>query len=485
MKPFALTLVCALMLGHVSAPVAAQDLPDPLEAMDRSFALWSQDDKTAYFSYMSEVIRRARQEDALAPEWAFLFASFSDFVRNEQKNPAYALRLADEALAFLAPHGTDAADLVALARTSRAFALADLGRYAEAVAEVQVSEPLFRTKMGDEMANSMLADAAEWAKGLPSAANYSAFDLARSTLDQASAALDRGDYGAALTLAARAMLPEGTGLDSAEVARINAVAGGIGGHALYRLNRHAEALAMLRRAAGLVAGKGWEDQSPPKLAIDPAGDAARLSSLFFWLARTGLEADALWLVLPALNIAESLDFDGGTRLPILYVRANFHIALSEPKRAEAVFAEAVAVGKTQGKPKDALLAEYYLAVHRFLYADVPGNDLTQTLIDLTHRVVAEADDLVDPAHVQAETAQALMETGRDAEALAFSRAALALRLKRASDSADTALGQDGQRKTTRKLVEFLLRSAHATDSGSPEAICPDDPARGCAVFYRP
>lgn len=175
----------------------AQEVPlrDPLVVMDESFALWSAEDLTGYREYMSAAIRRARQEDVLPPEWAFLFGSYSDFVRNEDKNSPLALRLADEGLAYLAPHADQNADLSALLQVSRVYALADLGRYDEASLAGRMAEPLFRSTMGDEMADDLLQVIAAWGKSEATIYNNAPADLARAELEKAEQALNRANMG--------------------------------------------------------------------------------------------------------------------------------------------------------------------------------------------------------------------------------------------------------------------------------------------------
>ena len=96
----------ALAFALWSGAALAQDVPlgDPLVVLDESFALWKGGDMAGYEAYIGAALRRAREEDALPPEWAFLFGTYSDYVRNEHRNSPYALRLAEEGLAYLAPN---------------------------------------------------------------------------------------------------------------------------------------------------------------------------------------------------------------------------------------------------------------------------------------------------------------------------------------------------------------------------------------------
>lgn len=477
-------LMAVLATGLLAAPARAETpLPDPLEVLDDSFALFMEGDTEGYFSHVSEALRRAKQEDSLSADWGFIFGSFSDFVRNEQRNAAYALRLADEGLAYLAPHGAEVEGLKALLSTSRAYALADLGRYAEAVSLVRLAEPLFRLHMGDELAAQMLADAAEWERGLPSTANYSPIAIAREELALAQASLDQGEYGEALARATRAMLPEGSGLPEAEARVINALAGSMAGRALHAMDRKAQAIDILRRAAAEVLEDGW-DEGRGGWRITPGPDARALGDLMFWLARSAVDTEHYWLVLPALDRAEGLMPALPDRVAVLHARAQFHQAIGTPAVAGVLFESAVRVARDGGAEDLALLAEFYLAIHRFVMGKGDAQALTDDLVAAGRRAIAAAapGSVLNPSFLQSSVAGLLLETGRDAEALEFARAALADRLGRLAESTDRGIGRDGQRSQLRQLVEAFLRSAQAADSRLPGAVCPKDEALGCVVI---
>ena len=477
---FAVILVLAL-------PGTAQEdsLPDPLVVLDEAFALWSAEDLAGYREYMSAAIRRARQEDSLSADWAFIFGTYADFVRNEDKNSPLALRLAEEGLAYLAPHGAENSDLLALLQVSRVYALADLGRFEEAVTAARLSEPLFRQSMGDEMADDLLETVKAWDKGETTIFNNAPAELARAELKKADEALDRGEYGVAMTIAARASLPENSGLDPAEVARVNAAAAAKTGRALYWLGRRDEAFALLQRAAQWIATEGWENAPESPLRVEPMGEAQAVTELFFWLARAGLDTENFWIVLPALQMAERLDDGQLGILPISYARATLFEVLYDAASAEAEFARAVSLAEAGGKAEEILLSRYYLALRR--YANTGEDSEAEALIALTREMaqMGSATTFYDPVHVQSETAVALLESRYSQEALDFARAALAAKLAGISASTDTKIGQDGQRAQTRRLVETLLQTAHLQDSRKPTADCsrPSDQGFGCVIFY--
>lgn len=478
-------LVLALWPGIALAQNV--QLEDPVVVMNESFALWKGGDLAGYEARIGAALRRAREEDVLAPEWAFLFGSFSDYVRNEHRNSPYALRLAEEGLAYLAPHAAANPDLSALLQVSRVYSLADLGRYDEAARSARMAEPLFRQTMGAKLADDLIGTVAEWEAGRATVFNNAPADLARETLAQAEAALDRGDYGVALTLAARATLPEGGGLDAEDVRRINAASAGRTGRALYWLGRKREAFALLRAAAATVAPKGWDEPpgAPARLSIDPGLERQALAELFFWLARTALDTDALWIVPAALNQTAALDDGRIGALAISLTRASWHDALFEPRQAEAEITAAAAAAEKAGHGEQALLARHHLALRR--YAATGADPEAAALIDLTRRMVAEGrpGSFYDPLHVQAETAGMLAGSKHAAATLEFARVSLAGRVAMLGDSRDSALAQEGARSRVRGLAETLLWAAHALDSHSAGANCSRDTAagHGCVISH--
>ena len=479
----------ALILALWPATVQAQDVPleDPLVVLEESFALWQNGDLAAYEAYIGAALRRAREEDVLPPEWAFLFGTFSDYVRNEHRNSPYALRLAEEGLAYLSPNAASNPDLSALLQVSRVYALADLGRYEEAARSALMAEPLFRQTMGDEMADDLLATVAEWAAGRATVYNNAPADLAREALVQAETALNNGDYGLALTLAARATLPLDAGLEADEVRRINAAAAGRAGRALYWLGRKSEAFTLMRDAATSVAPEGWDEPQArlEMLSVDPGPDRQALAELFFWLARAGLDTEALWIVPAALDRADALDDGTIGALPIVLTRAVWHDALFEPEKAEALLTAAAEAAEAAGQDDQALLARYHVAMR--LYAATGAKPDAAALIDLTRRMAekGEAGSYYDPLHLQGETAAILVGSDHPEPTLEFARAALAGRVSELGASGDTALGRQGARTQMRGLAETLLWAAHELDSQSPGADCSRDAAagRGCVILH--
>src|SRR5690606_18333117 len=97
---------------------------------------------------------------------------------------------------------------------SRAYALAELGRYDEAAEEATIASLWLEQRFGAQARANLEAEILGWlavrnTDNLPSVAQV-AIDL----LQKAEAALIAGDTGNAIALASRAMLPDNSGLSA-------------------------------------------------------------------------------------------------------------------------------------------------------------------------------------------------------------------------------------------------------------------------------
>ena len=95
---------------------------------------------------------------------------------------------------------------------ARAYALADLGRFDDAVAAATLALPMLRAAFGDGTADDLAGNVAEWQAGRMSILNESALDLARKAIARAETAVDESDQATVLAEASRAILPPGDAL---------------------------------------------------------------------------------------------------------------------------------------------------------------------------------------------------------------------------------------------------------------------------------
>ncbi|QLQ20289.1 MAG: hypothetical protein HZT43_19360 [Exiguobacterium profundum] len=93
-----------LLCLALALPAAAAELPDPGAVIDRAMKLSAEDDMDGAYEALAEGLQAARNAGELAPDWGIVFAIMTDMVRNFRENPAYALMLAEEGLAVVAPN---------------------------------------------------------------------------------------------------------------------------------------------------------------------------------------------------------------------------------------------------------------------------------------------------------------------------------------------------------------------------------------------
>ena len=252
----ALVLCAALALptpGRAQGDPIPRDFDGVMTALETALATG---DTEAPFVMLNRAIRTARAEGRLTPDWAIFFAMLADFVRNDRGNPAFALSLTQEGMTLVAGH-PDLADFAAALQVSGAYALADLGRMDEAVAQAQLAMPLFSDYFGADDAAELQGYMAQWAQGDLGNFNTSAIEWAMAALDKARAQADQGAFGRSIAIAAQAILPNTGNLPVSDVRLINARAEMIMGQGLMQLNRQQDAANAFFRAVNVLADGGW------------------------------------------------------------------------------------------------------------------------------------------------------------------------------------------------------------------------------------
>ncbi len=479
-------LALALSLCLV-LPAAAQDLPDPLSVVEEGFELYQSDGETAFIAHFSAAIRQARLAGGLTSDWGIVYAMLTDAVRNMQQNPAYALRLADEGLAVVAADPSpEAGQTRALLETSRAYALADLGRFEEAAEAAVLAAPSLRLMFDDAMADELEGYAAEWRAGRLTEFNASAVDLADKVLAEARAARENRDFGTMLALAARAQLPEDTGLPLVEVRRVNATAAALMGNALFNLGRDAEALGALTRGADALLEPGWRDGTA-RWREPQTGDAQAIRDLLLWLGRTANRLEDFALADRAFDLLDPMTEPGRYRTTFQLNRIFTLWARwtdDAERDAAALLLRALAEAEARGDAADAALLRWYSARRAADLAPDWASVATQDLIaaaDAALSVTVPAGR-IEPEYLQAETAAMLVHTDALDAALRFSRAAFGIRSDRLAAGRDNAIGLAGLRRAARAEAETLLIGLHRLDSASDAAWCPDRPGAGCVMI---
>ena len=182
----------------------------------------------------SQALRDARHDGKLDPGFAILYAMYSDLARYDG-NPAFALQLADEGIALTLTEVPPDENLKNTLLVSRAYALAELGQYQQAVEGVAITALWMGEHFGDKARTDLEAMARGWAGQAAVAGGDgkfpSAVELSIDLLKKADDALNARDTRTALTLASRATLPENTALAPEDVAFMNARAHSVSGQA--------------------------------------------------------------------------------------------------------------------------------------------------------------------------------------------------------------------------------------------------------------
>ena len=480
------------MLLALAPPAVAADLPDPGAVIDKAMKASAADDMEGAYEALAEGLQAARTAGNLSPDWGIVFAMMTDAVRNMRENPAYALMLAEEGLAVVAPNAAEAQDVIAILNVSRSYALADLGRTDEAAAIGRLAEPQLRANLGDKIADDYLVEIAAWEEGSATAENgVSPMGLAGRSRSQAGDALDVSDYARALTLAAQAVLPLDTGLPQDEVILNNADAMRLTGRALYALGRKDEALDALLQGAGLVLGPDWLDRDPLTFAVPVAGAEDDLTDLLIWLSRTLMdtaEGDPAYLhqARRVADLADRLTPGGPTTFTTAYIRATLDMAEGKPDAARAEMQAMAVKARAEGLQDYALLSEFYVQTQAAAAAETADGIDADALIAAASAAIAFARanpaSIIDAGFVAGETARFLAMTDHSAAALDFARQGFQARVDWLAASGSAGLGEEAYRRNTRALAEALLQAASRMDGARPGAICSDVAGVGCVII---
>ncbi len=484
-------LVCLMLAGPAQAQTKigadGNVTLDVGAVAEETVRLFSEGGDDASFRYLDATIRDARGKGWLTADAGILFAMYSDSVRNLRLNPAYALRIAEEGL-VLTRSGVarDPQDAMML-EVSRAYALADLGRFDEAVAAATLAMPMMRESFGGSSADDLESYIAVWQSGRLTDFNESALDLARQALERAEKATEMSDQATVLAEASRAMLQPGSGFDPGDVALLNAEARALAGRALYLLQRRDEARVMLAVGVEGLFGPDWATRPDPQ-PVAPVSEVsrARVVELFYWSARVALDDADRSLTEAALTMADR--YAPGTVWPdtILLIWMQLAVMDGDHARVDALTDRVARSSRAAGDEDFARLAEFYRATSHA--AIVPNWDEVDvpSLVQAARRAAEYAGpgSSIDGGFVQGELARFLVNTGNiGAGLVAVREAGMDERMRRAGGTGPEA---EAHAVRMRKLATLHLFALHALDSRSPEATCFDEGSgRGCVIVFNP
>lgn len=491
MSPRHALLALAVLLA-AALPVRGEPLRSFDAVMDALDKPLSQGDMNGAFVVLASALRDARVGGWLGPDWAIFFAMQADFARLDNGNPAYALQLTEDGLELIAGD-PDQADFATALQVSRAYALADLGRFDDAAATARLALSDFRRIFGDVDADDLAARAEEWAAGRLTDFNTAATDLARQALDKAYAADAEGAHGRAILLAAGAVLPLGTDLPEGAVRSINFEAELVIADALAALGRIGDSVAASRRALNHLTRQPWQPGQP--VAWWPETWDADSRAVVF-RALTEMAPRALGVgqsELGAAVLREAAGFadDSDGRGLLLLLQASMAFHSGDAGTALDLIAENRAAAAAAGDRDIVLMSDFYTAIVRARIRQQDGLATNATEVVAAAEAAlahAAAGGGISRLLVLSEAAKALSESTQHATALAYAREVLVARQADLAERRDTGFAQTQARLGARDIIETFLKTAHDSAGGLDPAraeACPPVPGfQSCVVVAR-
>lgn len=421
----------------------------------------------------SRLLRDGAHDGRLSPDFGIVYAMYSDLTRYDG-NPAFALQLADEGLALLvnAPQPDD--DMKNSLLVSRAYALAELGRYQEAIDSVTITAVWMGKRFGEKNRTDLEAAAKEWAEaaGSGGARLPSAVQLSIDLLNQAQEAYDRQDTQTAIMLASRGMLPEGTNLEKASVSFQNARAQMILGTAYAFEGRGALAMTALRRAADLLAGAPWDGRSKAELlpAIREDRNAWNVPwAVFSQIAGLASAAGQVELCAVALDTAADFATSPDNRFLLLAQRAALALGRDDFAGAQKTFAEAEAEALASGDARNAALSRFYSAVARLEAGNGdPAGPEGAAVLEAAAAYADLPDAAVQNAEYALTTAVRMVadKTGSTAAAMPYARRAMEVFRQRQQAYVNYGAAQESGRRASRRFLETFIAGTY--DEAHPQ-----------------
>lgn len=482
-------LVPLLLSAVLALPAFGQGLPPGADPSDPYAWLETMPDMSENFDatlvHLNEAIAQGRAAGFPSPDWGVLFAMLADLYRNDRGNAAYALRMAEEGLEIMARWGPEGDEVRSVLNVSMAYSLADLGRYAEAVAAARAGLTFYRSAFGDEAAATLSAEIADWEKGLPVEANTSPLELARQALVKAGEAVDRSEFGSALILSSRAVLPEDAALDPAEVRRLTAESALITGRALYSLGRLDEALEVMRRGADAAVDRAASTAAgQPVWRQDPGVGRRRIEALFFWYGRTAMELGLLDEADWAYRMADASTTDGEARASLMFAQVRLMQLQGDEDGSVEVLRRGAAEARARG---DALIerrCEFYIATSRVRsLGTAEALDALIAAIEAILPLLPGENARYERAfHLGTGAEMMVGLVGYNAKAQEFAHRALIEREAMLHESRDSEGGLDRIARETTDLVAIYLEAAGNEAVNLPGADCPEIEGVGCTVI---
>lgn len=472
MRLRALLLAPALL---VAAPAAAHHV-DPWEVIGRAFqAFDARGDYAETRAIFSAALRQAPHNGKLDPAFALVFAVYADLVRNND-DPAFALQLVDQGLALVAGAAEPDEEARNALLVSRAYALAELGRYREAIDTATIVALWLGDRFGAETREGLEAAIRDWVRkdGGGDDGPPPVYTSALSLLLEAQEALLDHDTAGAILLASRAALPQGAGLDENAVAVINGWGRSIIGVAYAAENKYREAVAVLRAAVDSVAEEAWDGTARPRirpLIATEAGGRRILWDIFINLGQSATFAGDLPLATLALEVAQDYVRSPIDRYSLLVQRAALLVRSSDFAAVEKVFLESEAEARAAGDAENAALARFYVAIIRLRIAFAAGSteEAAQAMLAAAEEAAAAAaGNRRQVEYILTLAVQHAAAYGMPAETvLPVARRAFAVFRDGQREMAGYDSGQEAARRERRRFLESYLDTLYEAGGQQP------------------
>lgn len=447
-------------------PAAAHHV-DPFELVERAFSAYQEKESYADVrAVLSAGLRAAPHDGRLDPGFGIVYAIYADAARFEG-NAAFSLQLADEGLALVNAAPEPDTEIRNTLIVSRAYALAELGRYDEAADEATIASLWLEQRFGAQARADLEAEIKGWLAARNTDILPSVAQVAVDLLQKAEAALIAGDTGSAIALASRAMLPDNSGLSRGAERLVNAWCRSITGAAYGVEGRHREAVATLREAVDLLSSEPWDGRSIVTLYPDLVVD---LTDKVVWDVFIRLGASALFVDDPALADAALRNVADYATTPeaqysLLTQRAAVLFRSGDFASVAALFRESEKAAEAAGNPANAALARFYAAVAEMRQGpqepDAPG---VAAMLEAAREAATAAGD--NPVQVEyILTAAARLAVGHALafrQALPVSGAAFAAFERRQKSMGNYEAGQEAARRERRSFLETHIGVLYET-----------------------
>ena len=462
----------ALLIAASLASPARADHIDPYDTVQKIYESFkaggSYQESRAMFS---QALRDARHDGKLDPGFAILYAMYSDLTRYDG-NPAFALQLADEGIALTLTEVPPDENLKNTLLVSRAYALAELGQYQQAVEGVAITALWMGKRFGEKARTDLEAMARGWAEQAagPSGAAAklpAAVELSTDLLVQAQDAFSAKDTRTAIMLASRAMLPDGTGLRQLDVDYQNSRVHMVLGASYFSEGRHKLAIVALRRAADLLSISPWDGKTKAVLRPEVLNDVE--PSRTAWLAFSYLASSAAglrdWaLCAVALESVEQFATTPERRFALLSQRATIAFHAEDYGQAEEMFRRGEGDAVASGDALNAALARMYIGFAHLAGSDrKPEGGEDDEVVRLASAAAdAAGDDNQSVEYILTTAARMVVDTTSSYDAaMPLARRAFAVFKQRQDAMSGYDAGQDANRRERRNFLEMLIAGEYA------------------------